>query len=690
MKGVSDMKRIISVLLCVVFSVALIPSAIAADSELTSLVKFAKEVLPITEEYTEFENSKGESFGETVYSLMWSIPEEKGRIYCEILSSGEIVSYESWKRGEDTDFVPAALEKEEYLAIAESFIKKVNPKYAKELDFEGAVNINGSSHIVRVAFARKLSGIPVYGNEISFSLDKATGEVIRMYVNFDISEKVESEEGIIDEATAGEKLAELFAPTLKYKKLFDEKRAVLVYEPKSRGDMISARDGEKFTVTYLNVDEPMMKDEATEDKLAGGSNSALNRAEISAIEELEKLLSKQAVSDIIKKMSGTVVARYNLQSLYYTKTEKADGEKFYSAIATLKGDGNTYGEVILNAETGELLNLYSYDGSLSSVKKKTSEEELRLTAERFVKNFAPKEYEKSEISETAYGGRYAFTERVNGIEFDANCVFVTVNEKNGKVMSFSKTWEDDIEFDLAENLISEENAWDAFVENGEIEKYYIADGLTGYGNRAAEEFRLIYKLADETPAYIDAKTGKPLGWDLKIEEEEEEYKPQADLKGHFAEKAVETLARSGVILSKKEKFSPNEAITRNEMVYLLFMFERGMYIEPTDDVIAQFMDEALARGIISDRGKNPDPMAYREEAASVIVNLLGYKRASELSGIYKTGFSDESQISKEYLGAVAIAKGLGIINGLGNGKFAPHRAITRGEFAVMLANAYGK
>ena len=305
------------------------------------------------------------------------------------------------------------------------------------------------------------------------------------------------------------------------------------------------------------------------------------------------------------------------------------------------------------------------------------------------KTYAPTEYEKSQIAETAYGGRYIFTERVNGIEFDANQVSVYVNEKNGKVMSFSKTWEDGIEFDSSENLISEEDAWNAFVGEDGVEKYYIADGLKGYGNRSAEEFRLIYRLSDESPAYIDAKTGKPLGWDLKIDEEEEEYKPQADLKGHFAEKSVELLARSGVILSKKEKFSPNEAITRNEMVYLLFMFERGMYIEPADDVIVQFMDEALARGIISDRGKNPDPMAYREEAASAIVNLLGYKKAAELSDIYKTGFADESQISKEFLGGVAIAKGLGIVNGEG-GKFAPHRAVTRGEFAVMLANSYGK
>ena len=675
--------------MCVVFTVSLIPSVFAADGELTELVKFAKGVLSIPAEYTEFENSKGESFGETVYSLMWTKPEDSGRIYCEILSSGEIVSYEASKGGYSTGFVEAPFESEEYLSFAEEWIKRVNPRYAAELDFDGKVTVNGSSYTVRVVFERKLSGIPVYGNEISFSLDKATGEVIRMYVNFDRSDKIESEDGIIDEETAKEKLFELFSPTLKYEKLSGEDRAVIVYEPKSRGDMIAARDGEKFTVTYANVDEPMAKDEATEEKLAGGSNAALNRAEISAIEEIENLLTKQEISEIIKKLTGTLVARYNLQSLYYTKTEKADGEKFYSAIATLKGDGNSYGEVILNAETGELLSLYTYDSTLNQKKAAVSEDELKRTADRFAKTYAPKEYEKSEISESAYGGRYVFTERVNGIEYDANRVFVYVNDKNGKVMSFSKEWNDGVEFDPAENLISEEDAWKTFVENGGIEKYYIADGVQGYGNRTAEEFRLVYKLADETPAYVDAKTGEALGWDLKVSEKEEEYKPQADLKGHFAEEAVKKLARGGIILSKNEKFAPDEAITRREMVYLLFMFERGYYIEPTEEVMDDLMREAKSRGIISNATTPVTSHAYREEAASVIVNMLGYKKAAEISGIYKTGFADESAITKEYLGAVAIAKGLGIVNGA-SGRFSPRRAVTRGEFAVMLANSYAK
>ena len=126
------------------------------------------------------------------------------------------------------------------------------------------------------------------------------------------------------------------------------------------------------------------------------------------------------------------------------------------------------------------------------------------------------------------------------------------------------------------------------------------------------------------------------------------------------------------------------------MVYMLFMFERGYYLEPTEEVMDDLMREAQAREIVSVSKTPVTSVAYREEAVSVIVNLFGYKKAAAISGIYKTGFSDESAITKEYLGAVAIAKGLGIINGSGGGKFVPRRAVTRGEFAVMLANSYGK
>jgi len=683
------MKRAISFILCAVLMSALVIPALAAEGdELAGLILSAKKALLIPEEYTEFESSKEENLGQTIYSFMWSSPEEEKRIYCEILSTGEIVSYESSQDGYDSDFVAAAFDREKYAALASEWIKKVNPKYAKELG-DGTVNINSSSRIVRVSFPRVLSEIPVYGNEISLSLDKSTGEIIRMYANFDIAEKIEKEDGTIDEETAKAKLSELFAPTLKYKKLYGENRAVLVYEPKSRGDMISARDGERFTVTYLDNDEPLAKDEATSDSLAGGSNSALNRAEISAVEEIEKLLSKQEIEALIRKLVGSAVARYDIQSVYYTKTEKANGEKFYTAFAILKGDGNTYGEVVFNAETGELLSLYSYDGTLNSVKQKTDEETLRKTAERFVGNFAPEEAKRAEIGENFSIGRYVFTERVNGIEYDANRISVYVNEKNGKVMSFSKNWEEGTEFDAAENLISAEDAFSSFVSEGGCEKYYIADGIRGYRNRTVSELRLIWKLSDETPAYVDAKTGKPLGWDLKTEEKEEEYKPQEDLKGHFAESAVRKLANNGIILTKKEKFAPNEAISRREMVYLLFMFERGYYTEPTEEVLDEFMTEAKRREIISDASTPSTSLACREEAASVIANLFGYKRAASIAGIYKTGFSDEAEITKEYLGGVAIAKGLGIINGSG-GRFSPRRAVTRGEFAVMLANSYGK
>ena len=42
--------------------------------------------------------------------------------------------------------------------------------------------------------------------------------------------------------------------------------------------------------------------------------------------DYEKLLSKDSIEAIIHKMAGTVVARYNLQSLNYMKTEKKDGK----------------------------------------------------------------------------------------------------------------------------------------------------------------------------------------------------------------------------------------------------------------------------------------------------------------------------------------------------------------------------
>ena len=60
------------------------------------------------------------------------------------------------------------------------------------------------------------------------------------------------------------------------------------------------------------------------------------------------------------------------------------------------------------------------------------------------------------------------------------------------------------------------------------------------------------------------------------------------------------------------------------------------------------------------------------------------QEAARLQGIFRCGFTDEEEIPEEDLGYVAIAKGLGVVQGDRDGAFRPAEGATRQELAVML------
>ena len=69
-----------------------------------------------------------------------------------------------------------------------------------------------------------------------------------------------------------------------------------------------------------------------------------------------------------------------------------------------------------------------------------------------------------------------------------------------------------------------------------------------------------------------------------------------------------------------------------------------------------------------------------------MVTTLNYHETAKLKGIYKTAFADQDMISEDMLGYVALAQGLGIISGDGNGLFNPTESLTKADAAIMIYN----
>lgn len=699
--------------MCVILSAVMLLSfsagAFAADdSELTSVVKTAKSRLEIPSEFTEFSSDMRTAAGTNIYSLTWrtdSQPSPSSEINATVLPSGEIVSYHYRDGERDYDKTGiAAFEKEEYFRRAKEWIARVNPSYVSELDTDADVNIGSvHSYSVSLRFGRRINEIPVDGDGVYISLDKYTGEVISMNSQWVYPEKTAPAENLISSEEAGAVLGEMADLELQYKKLRDEAYAVLMYVPSRSGMMINAADGEEFTVEFVDSEEGdagggaasgATNDTVAEDK----AESSLTEEELANIEELESLLSKNQLAEMIKKMSGAAVASFTVKSVTYRQTGGFEDGKAYEARVYLTDADGGSANVTFDAKTGELKSLYTYtkydDKKTTRTKPRA---EMQTTAERFIDTWAADVAEKAEIfgdeddDAAELGGYFVFNHSENGIQYAGNSIRIRVDDSTGKILSFSKYWDKEIAFEPAEGIISKEEATASYVEAAAPSLYYIGNGREMYAAQNAKELALIYRLSDEAVAYVNAKTGEVYDWSMGQEPEiPEKYEPQTDIRGHWAENAVKALADNGIVLSYEETFRPDEAITQKEIALLVDCFEGGYRpYEVTGEDYKTLVESLVRREIIKANEKNPDAKVTREETVSYLVRMFGFGKAAELSGIYKTGFSDEAQISADKVGYVAIAKGLGLVSGSG-GAFNPKRYVTRGELAMMLFNALDK
>lgn len=161
----------------------------------------------------------------------------------------------------------------------------------------------------------------------------------------------------------------------------------------------------------------------------------------------------------------------------------------------------------------------------------------------------------------------------------------------------------------------------------------------------------------------------------------------------WAKEAIGTLAEKGIINGKGNgKYAPNDKVTREEFVKIII----GAFELTDENAKAEFKDVDSARwsytfiatanglGIVTGDGKNFNPTGAmsRQDMAVVIW------RTAEKLGITLNGdviaFSDGEQISDYAKNAVDALTAAGIINGMGDGNFAPKETVTRAQAAKVI------
>ncbi len=158
-------------------------------------------------------------------------------------------------------------------------------------------------------------------------------------------------------------------------------------------------------------------------------------------------------------------------------------------------------------------------------------------------------------------------------------------------------------------------------------------------------------------------------------------------------RAVEYCAAQGLMNGVSEdSFAPNGGTTRAMVVTVLYRLsgspvrasEKTFPDVAADSWYADSVTWAALEGITTGKEDGrfaPDEAISRQDLAVFLWRSLGSPAA--LGG---EPFTDEAQIGAYALEAVRWARSAGIVNGMGDGSFAPKKGATRAELASILMN----
>ncbi|MBQ4086966.1 MAG: S-layer homology domain-containing protein [Clostridia bacterium] len=162
----------------------------------------------------------------------------------------------------------------------------------------------------------------------------------------------------------------------------------------------------------------------------------------------------------------------------------------------------------------------------------------------------------------------------------------------------------------------------------------------------------------------------------------------------WAKPAILYLAEQGVLAGRGEGvFAPNDTVTREEFVKMIV----AAFSVKTDGAACDFEDVSAGRwsypyiGTATELGLvygvdethfNPTGIITREDLAVILHRA--YNLAGKEAEISVVSFADANDISGYAMDAVAALTGVGVINGMGDGTFAPKGTVTRAQAAKAI------
>ncbi len=697
----------------------------ALSEEIAKVTALVKQKLQIPDSFTKFYGNSYDSGLTTYYSLEWSNANEY--IYVTATESGQITRYshEFYESGSNDhyNFDPRFQTHEQSAAygVALDFLKTA---MGNEYSLPPLDDQQQSAHEDYLRFSGKLymNGIPTSQN-VRVTLD---GESL-MVTSFSADFYEEHHIGAIPAATATVKAADA-ATTLDAKFEFplayylpeDSTEARLQYRPLVSGQfLVDAKTGALIDMEALYEEanrqmggEYFLANEETEAPAAAdtaGGDYGLSEVEQSQIDLLSSILNEEALDEAARKIAPLALDSrfthgqtdyyaidadegiYAAELLYFrdvdaeslglSRSDFSDWQEEYGAAVIQK-------HVTLNAETGELLSLWtSYPYVPSELQSETDTDYTEEAAD-VLKTLAPAYFPETEPDEDAEESNFRYVRTVNGYPFPQDTLSVRMNPYTGELAYYDCAWSEDVSFAAATPLIGEEKALSVYKESLDCTLQYesLPKALDptsseyslyleqGYGY--LYEMALVYGYEQSEELYaIDALTAEAL-YDNSREDSPIHY---TDLEGYAGRGDAEALARYGIGFTGAS-LAPGEALTEEAMLELLLSAAGTSLVWLGEDE-ALYM-EARYLGISLPETEDTQRRITKGEFVKTIVTLSPYGPAAEVPGVFALQYPDAADIDADMVGYAAMAAGLGLLED--SESFAGETILSRGEAVSIL------
>jgi len=694
------------------------------DNGLEKAIKIAKEKFDIPEDY-KFTYSVSAEGGKKIWYMNWNSKDEiKGSINVRVDDNGTILGYDNYKPYDyNRQKKFPKVSKQEAKAIAEEFIKKINPEILKNVRYQDNDYNNLADYGHYINFVRIVNDIPFYNNSVNVTVNSETGEVTNYYYNWSDNIVFPSPGKVIPVEQAQSAYKEKLGLRLIYSYVLENEnmRVYAMYTPKYNNYSygIDALTGEKIQLEggyygpyYDGNMAAKSKMEMAKSSGMGGREPSLTPEELEAVSEASKLITIEQAEKVARDFK-TLEMTDDLKLTYSSLSRGwPDKDDFYWRLSfnnepTPKDKEYRYVSVSIDAKTSEISNFYKSTPYKEGESAKYDLEASKAQVEAFLKDFKADRFSQTEYDDSfkndyiiyaeqeaprSYSFRYV--RMVNGVAFTANGFTVGFDAVNGKITNFSMNWYD-VRFPAIDKVLPVDSIYETLFKDIGMELQYKVQSSQMYpvsvrtdGTQQKIDALLVYVLKQGKPYNFDANTGVVLDYDGKPYKE---IKPveYTDIKGHFAEKQIIALAEYGIALEGTE-FKPGESITQKDFFTLLSKIINNYYgpvikAESTQEDIDNLYNFLMREGIIKEGEKSPDSALTREEGVKFIIRALKYDKVADIKGIYKLSFKDADKINPDLFGYVAIAGGLKIING-SSGYFRPKDQLTRAEAAVMIYN----